>query len=115
VQYLDVKLKPNGTFTHALDDTSNVFVYVFEGDADIDRRALPQHTFAVLGKGDTVQVSAGENGARFIVVAGRPLNEPIVQYGPFVMSSQQEIQQAFSDYREGKLVREKAQFNEVST
>ena len=50
----------------------------------------------------------GEAGARFILVAGRPLGEPVVQYGPFVMNSREEIEQAFADYRDGRLVRTRA-------
>jgi redox-sensitive bicupin YhaK (pirin superfamily) len=64
----------------------------------------------VLGKGETLQVNTGERGARFILVAGRPLGEPIVQYGPFVMSTREEIDQALADYRSGRLVKKKASF-----
>lgn len=110
VQYLDVNLERNGKFTHFLDNSLDGFVYVFEGDATLGDSPLPQHTFAVLGNGDTLEVSAGENGARFILVAGRPIDEPIVQYGPFVMNTEQEIHQAIADYQNGKLVRDKARF-----
>lgn len=110
VQYLDVTIKAGKTFVHGLDARLQGFVYVFEGDARIGETELPQHSFAVLGDGSTLEMSAVTNDARFILVAGQPLNEPIVQYGPFVMSSQEDIQQAFVDYREGKLVREKASF-----
>jgi redox-sensitive bicupin YhaK (pirin superfamily) len=111
VQYLDISVNANAGFSHPLHEALQGFVYVFEGDARIGETALPQHSFAVLGEGDSVQLVAGEKGARFILVAGRPLHEPIVQYGPFVMNSPEEIQQAFIDYREGKLVREKAAFH----
>lgn len=110
VQYLDVTIKAGKTFVHDLDARLQGFVYVFEGDAQIVDTELPQHSFAVLGDGNTLEMSAASKDARFILVAGQPLNEPIVQYGPFVMSSQEDIQQAFVDYREGKLVREKASF-----
>jgi redox-sensitive bicupin YhaK (pirin superfamily) len=55
-----------------------------------------------------VEIAAGEAGARFILVAGRPLGEPVVQYGPFVMNSREEIEQAVTDYRDGRLVRTRA-------
>ena len=110
VQYFDVTVNAGNTFIHDLDASLQGFVYVFEGDARIGNTELPQHSFAVLGDGNTLEVSTGNNEARFILVAGQPLNESIVQYGPFVMTTQEDIQQAFIDYREGKLVREKASF-----
>jgi redox-sensitive bicupin YhaK (pirin superfamily) len=59
----------------------------------------------VLGTGDRVSVTAGDAGARVLLVAGRPLAEPVVQYGPFVMNTEEEIQQALRDYRDGTLAR----------
>ena len=108
VLYLDVTLAANGRFSLPLPGAHNAFVYVFEGDARLAGDALKTHTVAVLGPGDTVEVAAGGTGARFIVVAGRPLGEPVVQYGPFVMNSREEIEQAFADYRDGRLVRARA-------
>ena len=58
---------------------------------------------AILGPGDHLVIEAGDNGARLILVAGRPLNEPVVQYGPFVMNTREEIEQALADYRTGAL------------
>jgi redox-sensitive bicupin YhaK (pirin superfamily) len=57
----------------------------------------------VLSAGETIAVAAGENGARFILLAGRPLGEPIVQYGPFVMNTREEVEQAVRDFQSGKL------------
>ncbi|WP_324778536.1 pirin family protein [Thiobacillus sedimenti] len=108
VLYLDVGLPPSARFRHPLDDARNAFAYVFEGDAHLAGEALPAHTLAVLGPGDTVELTAGAAGARFILVAGRPLGEPVVQYGPFVMTSREEIEQALADYRAGRLVQAKA-------
>jgi redox-sensitive bicupin YhaK (pirin superfamily) len=65
----------------------------------------------VLGAGDAVTVVAGPAGARLILVAGRPIGEPIVQYGPFVMNTRAEIEQALADYRDNRLVRAKADWN----
>lgn len=110
VQYLDVTLPANKTFQHNLSAGLQAFLYVFEGEANVDEAHLPQHTFAVLGDGEALAVTAGTNGARFILVAGRPLGEPIAQYGPFVMTTTDEIHQAMADYRDGKLVQQKAAF-----
>jgi hypothetical protein len=108
VLYLDVVLAAGASFSLPLDDTRNAFVYVFEGGARLAGEALAQHTLAVLGKGDQVGIEAGEAGARFILVAGRPIGEPVVQHGPFVMNTREEIEQAFADYRDGRLVRTRA-------
>ena len=108
VLYLDVALAAEAKFSLPLDDARNAFVYVFEGGARLAGEALAQHTLAVLGSGDQVEIESGTEGARFILVAGRPLGEPVVQYGPFVMNSREEIEQAFADYRDGRLVRTRA-------
>jgi redox-sensitive bicupin YhaK (pirin superfamily) len=110
VQYLDVTLAPTHTFTHQIANDMQTFLYVFEGKAIVGDTVLPQHSFAVLSAGENIEVTAGHNGARFILVAGKPIGEPIVQYGPFVMSSETEIQQALTDYRDGKLVQQKAAY-----
>jgi quercetin 2,3-dioxygenase len=108
VLYLDVSLAAASRFSLPLEATRNAFVYVFEGSASLAGDALATHTLAVLGAGDTFEITAGEAGARFILVAGRPLGEPVVQYGPFVMNTREEIEQAFADYRDGRLVRTRA-------
>jgi hypothetical protein len=108
VLYLDVSLEPGANFRHLLSDARNAFVYVFEGGARLGTEALKTHQLAVLGAGDAVEIVAADAGARLILVAGRPLGEPVVQQGPFVMSSREEIEQAFNDFRDGRLVRTKA-------
>jgi len=108
VCYLDVSLAADACFRLPLETTHHAFVYVFEGSAHLVDAALAKHTLAVLGAGDAVEVVAGSTGARFILVAGRPIGEPVVQYGPFVMNTREEIEQAISDYRAGKLVQTRA-------
>jgi quercetin 2,3-dioxygenase len=110
VHYLDVRLEPGQNFRHHSDAAMTAFLYVFEGEADMAGTALNTHNLAVLGAGDSLEMRAGERGARFILVAGRPLHESIVQYGPFVMSTRYEIEQALADYRSGRLVTKRAQF-----
>ena len=105
VLYLDVDLAPDAEFTRPLPASHNAFVYVFEGEARLADTALATHTLALLGEGDEVALRAGPAGARFILGAGKPLREPIVQYGPFVMNSREEVEQAMADYRAGRLVR----------
>ena len=108
VQYLDVSLQAGKHFQHPLPPHLHGFVYVFEGDASCADTPLPQYTFAVLGAGESLEVCAGEKPVRFIMVVGKPIGEPIVQYGPFVMNSTEEIHQAMNDYHAGQLVKQKA-------
>jgi redox-sensitive bicupin YhaK (pirin superfamily) len=103
-----VALDAKARFRLPVPASHNAFVYVFEGDAETAGQPLPRHSLAVLGEGDEVDLVAGPDGARFILVAGKPIGEPVVQYGPFVMNTRQEIEQAFADYQAGKLVRSKA-------
>lgn len=108
VQYLDVTLDAGTVFSHPVDTGLQAFVYVFEGSATLEGTPLPRHTFAVLADGDTIRIAAGDEGARFILVAGKPIGESIEQYGPFVMNTQAELHQAMADYQAGKLVQHKA-------
>jgi len=108
VHYLDVTLAAQATLAHTLPATLQGFIYVFEGEARVAGTVLPTHSFAVLGEGDALEIVAGTQGARCIVVAGKPLREPIVQYGPFVMTSREAINQAVTDYNNGTLVQKRA-------
>ncbi|MBN8763335.1 MAG: hypothetical protein BGP20_13025 [Thiobacillus sp. 63-78] len=108
VRYLDVTLAADAHFNLPLGDPYTAFVHVFEGSVHLADESLPVQTLAVLGPGDTVAIRAGADGARFILVAGRPLGEPIVQIGPFVMNTRAEIEQAFADYQAGRLVQTRA-------
>ena len=104
--YLDIGLAPGAAWDYALPVGHAAFAYVFEGEAtvgeDDDARSLPKATLGVLGGGDTVAVRAGGEGARLILVAGRPLREPVARHGPFVMNTRQELMQAFVDFQEGR-------------
>lgn len=99
--YLDVDIPAGGAFTEALPEGHNAFVFVFEGRAMIGGHLLEREKLAVLTHGSAVTVAAGEDGARFLLVAGRPLREPVARGGPFVMNTRDEIQQAFADYNRG--------------
>ena len=103
--FFDVELLPRQIFRHALPAGHNAFLYVYEGDAGVGEpsRALPARSAGLLSDGDQVTVIAGDHGARFILLAGKPLREPVVQYGPFVMNTREEIEQAMRDYQAGRL------------
>ena len=107
--YFDVHLEPGAVFEEALPAGHNAFAYVYEGEARVGKEGKPLgHRSAGLlsTAGDAVRVEAGEKGARLLVLAGKPLREPVVQYGPFVMNTRAEIEQAIDDYQSGALSRE---------
>lgn len=104
LSYFDVRLDASAEFVCDLAGELSIFAYLFEGDAASGETALPEHTLAIFGDGDRVEFKAGERGARLILVSARPLHEPIVQYGPFVMNTREEIEQALADFRDGRLV-----------
>ena len=103
--YFDLHLEPNASYTAALPPTHNAFAYAYQGDAKVGAAgtAIARGELALLTQGATLPVTAGPGGARLIVVAGRPLNEPVARYGPFVMNTPDEIRQAFADYQAGRL------------
>lgn len=106
--YLDVQLPANTSVTIPITRGHNSMAYLFEGTLGIlgtDKSAtpFPTHTGMVLTDGDHATFVAGASAARFLLLAGRPLNEPIVQYGPFVMNTIAEIEQAITDYQAGRL------------
>jgi redox-sensitive bicupin YhaK (pirin superfamily) len=107
--YLDVHLAAGACFEQALPATHNAFVYVYRGELDIGGTPVRRQRMAILANtagSDGVVLQAGTDGAdgaRAIVIAGQPLGEPIAQYGPFVMNTQQEIIAAVDDFRAGKL------------
>jgi len=100
--FIDVDLPAGANFSHAVESGHNVFVYACEGSLEIGGKMLPTQAAGVLSSGDEVRVTAGPAGARFILLAARPLNEPVVQYGPFVMNTREEIEQAMRDYQSGE-------------
>jgi len=101
--YIDLKLAANTHTELRIPPDHNAFLYVYDGTASLAGTALPPAAAAITGRGDTLDIVAGDTPAGVLVLAGRPLNEPVVQYGPFVMNSQAEIEQALRDYRDGRL------------
>jgi redox-sensitive bicupin YhaK (pirin superfamily) len=105
--YFDLALDVGARIDVPLPAGHNAFVYVFEGRVsagpDGDGTPVERGELALLSPGSSVELEAGSDPARLILVAGRPLNEPIARYGPFVMNTNEELQQAFVDYQSGRL------------
>ena len=106
--YLDVHLSSNAALELPLAVGHNAFAYVYEGRATLgpasSARELGAGQLAVLSDGDALRATTGSAAARFLLLAARPLREPISRYGPFVMNTREEIMQAVDDYRNGRLL-----------
>jgi redox-sensitive bicupin YhaK (pirin superfamily) len=109
--YLDVSIPANGSFSHPVQKGHTVFAYVFEGRGIFGtgekalEKPVSQPGLVVFGDGDYIQAGADDEPVRFLLVSGKPLDEPIARYGPFVMNTRQEIQQALEDLKNGTFVR----------
>ena len=105
--YIDVHLDAGAQFSQAVPSSHNTFVYVYRGDLSITNTQVRSQHMALLANdasSDGATLLAGPEGARAILIAGKPLHEPIAQYGPFVMNTNQEIYQAVEDFNAGRLV-----------
>lgn len=102
--YLDVTLPAGQAFEQPLPHDHHAFLFVVEGDLEVGDGAHPlgRRLLGILGPGERIAVRAGAEGARFLLVAAAPLNEPVARGGPFVMNTRQEILQAFDDYRHNR-------------
>lgn len=108
-EYLDVTMQPGAQFTHPVPSGFTAAVYVFEGGGVFDsngKQELMNRDIALYGTdGDCISVSAGDTGVRFLFFSGKPLHEPIAWGGPIVMNTEEELEQAFQDYRNGTFIR----------
>ena len=115
--YMDISLSKNGQFSQAITQGHNAFIYVLEGEVSIsttnegdnqskrspnnNQPLLAAKNLGILSDGEQVQVINTHKASRFLLIAGKPLNEPVARGGPFVMNTEAEIQQAFVDYQRG--------------
>ena len=124
-EYLDVTVPAGVSFNSPVTRGHTCFAYVFEGSArfcreqdafdydavgdnyfDLNRDPfLGNHSLVVFGDGDEVQATAGPDGARFLLISGKPLREPVAWYGPIVMNTEEEIRTAFREYQEGTFIK----------
>ena len=105
--YFDLRLPAGAAVTVPTPATHNAFLYVYEGAAAVgdDARPLPFRAAGLLTPGESVRIAAGGQGAKLLFLAGKPIGEPVVQYGPFVMNTPQEILQAIDDFNAGRFLR----------
>jgi len=104
-RYLDVHLPAGRQFQQTLAPHHNAFIYVYRGEVNIAGQSVPTQRMAILANdaaSDGVIIQANID-TKLILISGQPLKEPIVQYGPFVMNTQQEIHEALRDFRDGRL------------
>jgi redox-sensitive bicupin YhaK (pirin superfamily) len=119
--YLDVSVAPGRRKTLPVETTRHAFAYVFAGSGKFCNASGPlavpteavgwadtappseadNRSLVLFDRGDEVTVQAGEDGIRFLLVSGQPLEEPVAWYGPIVMNTQEQLQQAFRELREG--------------
>jgi redox-sensitive bicupin YhaK (pirin superfamily) len=104
--YMDIRLDAGVDFDLPVPVGHSAFVYVYEGGVSVgvSREAATIHAqeLAVLGDGGQVRLQGRDARSRAILVAGRPLREPVARYGPFVMNTREELHQAFADFQAGK-------------
>lgn len=112
VAYFDVQVKAGKQFQIELPAVNNSFLYMFEGSGRFNGQSVSLHDLVRLGSDDIIPTFiAGEQGARFILVSGKPISESVVQYGPFVMNTKDELDEAMRDYQSNNFVRDRAWVN----
>ena len=104
--YLDVTLPPQASTVQPVERGHTAFAYLFKGEGEfgVSAETATAPALVIFGDGDRVEVRSTEQPARFLLVSGKPLGEPIARYGPFVMNTVEEIQQALRDLRDGTFV-----------
>jgi redox-sensitive bicupin YhaK (pirin superfamily) len=123
--YLDVSVPPGRRKTLPVETTRHAFAYVFAGSGKFCNASEPlsvptesvgwldttpptsadNRSLILFDRGDEVQVQAGEDGIRFLLVSGKPLEEPVAWYGPIVMNTQQQLKEAFDELKEGTFLK----------
>jgi quercetin 2,3-dioxygenase len=110
--YLDISIPPDGKFTHAIPRGHTAFAYVYAGEGifgiadEEEGKTVSQPKLVVFGDGDTFGARATGREVRFLLISGKPLGEPVARYGPFVMNTEEEIEQALIDLQQGTFVKQ---------
>ncbi|NHJ01199.1 MAG: pirin family protein [Candidatus Heimdallarchaeota archaeon] len=107
-EYLDISVPPNSSHEHIIKENYTVFAYVIEGSGFFDLEKSKNYSkeqLIVFDKGNSVNIITTSKKVRFLLVSGKPINEPIVWYGPIVMNTKKEIEYAFKEYRNGTFLK----------
>ena len=110
-EYLDIEVPAGAGFSHELPPGYTVFAYVFAGRGFFDpgkKKAAGAGSLVAFSDGDGVEIIAGDEGVRFLLVAGKPLREPVAWRGPIVMNTEEELRRAFAEYADGTFLKHKA-------
>lgn len=109
-EYLDITLAPGAEFEHNIKKGYRALAYVIEGSGYFDpdkRKSIDIEHLVIFKDGDTVKISTDDKRLRFLLVSGKPLGEPVAWYGPIVMNTQEELDIAFKEYRNGTFIKHK--------
>jgi len=106
--YFDIDMEPNSAFEYEAKDGYKVFVYVFKGSGHFNtqmEKGIHAENLLVFDDKGAISTTSGEKGLRFLLVSGKPLNEPVAWRGPIVMNTDEELAIAFKEYREGTFIK----------
>lgn len=105
-EYIDITLQPDTTWEHPTQTGHTAFAYMVKGSMDVGgENNIRQNTVILFSDGEQISVATGKEGARFLLISGKPLHEPIAWGGPIVMNTQEELQTAFAEYRAGTFIK----------
>lgn len=105
--YFDITLPPFAEFIEPLPEEHNAFIYVYNGDINVISDGSKPHTaglgrLSIIEHGDGIRLTSGHSVAKLLLIAAKPLHEPVVRSGPFVMNTRDQINQAIEDYKQGR-------------
>ncbi|WP_375548530.1 pirin family protein [Oceanicaulis alexandrii] len=100
--YAELRMEPGAVFEEPIPDAKTAFLAVHTGEVEAGGMKLKEAQLGVFGRGDAIRIKAGPKGARLMLAAGKPIGEPIVWGGPFVMTTEGEVRQAMLDYQQGR-------------
>ena len=106
--YLDVALAPGTSFSHSFNPEHTVFAYTLDGIGNFSPEAgepVGDENVILYGPGDVVEITAGKSGLRFLLISGQPIREPVAWRGPIVMNTEEELHEAFREYRDGTFIK----------
>jgi hypothetical protein len=107
-EYLDISIPPNGIFEHSVKEGHTLFAYILEGSGTFEpssgNRSSAEHLL-LFNDGDSISVEAAEKGLRFLLVSGEPIGEPVAWYGPIVMNTEEELELALEEFRNGTFIK----------